>query len=61
MTRRTFYSFHYMPDNWRGAQVRNMGVVESNEPASDSKQAYDYIKQNLASWIDEAIRIRNSY
>jgi hypothetical protein len=165
MTRRAFYSFHYVPDNWRAAQVRNMGVIEGNEPASDndweavkrggdaaierwiddqlrgrsccvvligaataqrkwidyeihnswnsnkgvlgvhvhnlknsvgaqavkganpfahirmqrdnaalssivrvyeppssdSKRAYDYIKQNLASWIDEAIRIRNSY
>lgn len=27
MARRTFYSFHYKPDNWRVSQVRNMGVV----------------------------------
>lgn len=30
MARRAFYSFHYVPDNWRAFQVRNMGVVEGN-------------------------------
>ena len=34
--RRIFFSFHYKPDNWRVAQVRNMGVVEGNSPASDN-------------------------
>ena len=34
--RRTFFSFHYKPDNWRAAQVRNMGVVEGNSPVSDN-------------------------
>ena len=36
MARRAFYSFHYKPDNWRASQVRNMGVVEGNSPASDN-------------------------
>ena len=36
MKRRAFYSFHYEPDNWRAAQVRNMGVVEGNRPATDN-------------------------
>ena len=36
VTRRTFFSFHYKPDNWRAAQVRNMGVVEGNTPVSDN-------------------------
>lgn len=31
-----FYSFHYKPDNWRAAQVRNMGVIEGNRPATDN-------------------------
>ncbi len=165
MTRRVFYSFHYIPDSWRASQVRNIGAVEGNQPASDndwesvkgggdaaiekwidgqldgrtctvvlvgsdtakrkwidyeihkswnsgkgivgihihnlkdtsqkqskiganpfehitmkrdngrlssivktynppysdSKQAYDYIKQNLRGWIEEAVKIRNSY
>lgn len=36
MARRVFYSFHHEPDNSRAAQVRNMGVVEGNKPASDN-------------------------
>ena len=36
MARRTFFSFHYTPDNWRVAQVRNMGMVAGNRPVSDS-------------------------
>ncbi len=36
MARRAFYSFHYKPDNARASQVRNMGVVEGNKPASDN-------------------------
>ena len=36
MARRAFYSFHYMPDNWRAATVRNIGVIEGNRPASDN-------------------------
>ena len=34
--RRTFFSFHYKPDNWRAGQVRNMGVVEGNPAVSDN-------------------------
>jgi len=36
MARQAFYSFHYKPDNWRAAQVRQMGVIEGNAPASDN-------------------------
>lgn len=36
MARRVFYSFHYKPDNWRASQVRNIGVIEGNRPASDN-------------------------
>jgi len=36
MARKVFYSFHYIPDCWRAAQVRNMGVIEGNQPASDN-------------------------
>lgn len=34
--RRTFFSFHYKPDNWRAGEVRNMGMVEGNSPVSDN-------------------------
>lgn len=35
MARRVFYSFHYVPDNWRVSQVRNIGAIEDNKPAKD--------------------------
>ena len=40
--RGTFFSFHYKPDNWRAAQVRNMGVVEGNSPVSDNDWEDDH-------------------
>lgn len=36
MARRVFYSFHYKPDNFRVARVRNIGVLDGNRPASDN-------------------------
>ena len=36
MTRKVFYSFHYEADAWRAGQVRNMGVLEGNEPTDDN-------------------------
>ena len=36
MARRAFYSFHYTPDNWRAGQVRNIGAIEGNKPATDN-------------------------
>jgi len=54
MARRAFYSFHYKPDNWRASQVRNMGVVEGNKPASDND--WETIKKGgdtaIKKWID---------
>ena len=52
--RRLFFSFHYKPDNWRAGQVRNMGVVEGNRPASDND--WESITQGgdaaIQKWID---------
>lgn len=36
MARRCFYSFHYKPDAHRASQVRNIGAIEGNRPASDN-------------------------
>ncbi len=36
MAKKVFYSFHYKPDNWRVAQIRNIGSIEDNKPASDN-------------------------
>lgn len=57
MARRAFYSFHYIPDNWRASQVRNMGVIEGNRPASDND--WEEIKMGgdtaIRRWIDDQI------
>lgn len=57
MARRAFYSFHYIPDNWRASQVRNMGVIEGNRPASDND--WEEIKRGgdtaIRRWIDDQI------
>lgn len=37
MARKTFFSFHYVPDSWRASQVRNIGTVEGNEPVKDNE------------------------
>lgn len=58
MARRAFYSFHYKPDNWRASQVRNMGVVEGNRPASDND--WETIKKGgdsaIQKWIDGQLK-----
>jgi len=36
MARRVFFSFHYRPDNWRVATIRNIGAIEGNKPATDN-------------------------
>ena len=58
MARRSFYSFHYKPDNWRASQVRNMGVVDGNRPCTDNdwetitKGGDDKIKKWIAEQLD---------
>ncbi len=37
MARRVFYSFHYKPDNARASQVRNIGALDGNKPATDNE------------------------
>lgn len=57
MARRVFYSFHYKPDCSRAAQVRNMGVVDGNKPASDND--WETIKKGgdaaIKKWINEQL------
>ena len=59
--RRVFYSFHYIPDSWRAAQVRNMGVVEGNRPATDND--WEEIKRggdaSIKRWIDNQIKYKS--
>lgn len=37
MARKVFTSFHYIPDNWRASQIRNMGKIEGNSIVSTNK------------------------
>lgn len=57
MARRAFYSFHYEPDNWRASQVRNMGAIEGNRPASDND--WESIAAGgdpkIQKWIDDQL------
>jgi MTH538 TIR-like domain (DUF1863) len=54
MARKAFYSFHYVPDNWRASQVRNMGLIEGNKPASDNEweTIVDGGDDETQEWID---------
>ena len=36
MARRCFFSFHYKPDSQRASQVRQIGSIEGNRPATDN-------------------------
>ncbi len=58
MARKAFYSFHYIPDNWRASQVRNMGVIEGNKPVSDND--WETIKKggdgDIEKWINEQLK-----
>jgi hypothetical protein len=59
--RQVFYSFHYKPDCWRASQVRNIGAIEGNKPASDNdwesiiKSGDDTIKK----WIKDQMEYRS--
>lgn len=61
MARRTFFSFHYEPDCWRAAQIRNMGAVEGNTPVSDND--WEEVKKGgdtaIEKWIAEQLKGRS--
>lgn len=58
MARKCFYSFHYEKDNWRVSQVRNIGAIEGNKPASDND--WESITKGgdkkIKEWIDEQMK-----
>ena len=59
--RQIFYSLHYEPDSWRASQVRNIGVVEGNRPATDND--WEEIKKGgyraVRKWIDAQMKHRS--
>ena len=60
MPRKIFYSFHYQRDSWRASKIRNIGVVEGNQPASDNK--WEEVKRGgeaaIKRWIDDQLQGR---
>ena len=61
MARRVFYSFHYVPDNWRVSQVRNIGAIEGNQPAKDND--WETVTKGgdkaIEKWIDDQMQGRS--
>lgn len=59
--RQVFYSFHYVPDNWRVSQIRSIGQIEDNKPVSDNN--WEEVKKKgdkqIQKWIDENLNYRS--
>lgn len=55
MARNCFFSFHYEPDNWRAATIRQIGAIEGNQPAKDNdwKPSLEVVTQRLKNgfWV----------
>ncbi|MBU0949575.1 MAG: TIR domain-containing protein [Gammaproteobacteria bacterium] len=60
MARKCFFSFHYVPDNWRASTIRGIGAIEGNQPALDN----DWEKvtkggdAQIQKWIDSQMEGR---
>lgn len=61
MAKQVFYSFHYLPDCWRAATVRNIGVVEGNRLATDNdwETIISRGDQAIKNWIQEQMKYRS--
>ena len=61
MTRSVFYSFHYEQDNWRAAQVRNIGAIEGDRPATDN--GWEAVRRRgdkaIERWISDQMHRRS--
>lgn len=59
--RQVFYSFHYKPDCWRAATVRNIGTIEGNKPAPDND--WETITKGgdsaIREWISDQMEYRS--
>lgn len=59
--RKVFYSFHYDNDVFRVQQIRNMGVIEGDEPVS--KNDWETVKKGgdkaIEKWIDDNMKYKS--
>lgn len=55
-----FYSFHYNNDVFRVQQIRNIGVVDGNEPVSPND--WEQVKRKgdaaVEKWIDDSLKYK---
>ena len=55
-----FYSFHFSNDVMRVQQIRNMGMIDGNEPVS--KNDWETVKKNgnaaIEKWIDDNMKYK---
>lgn len=60
MARKCFFSFHYLPDNWRVGTIRGIGAIEGNQPALDN--AWEKVTKGgdseIQKWIDSQMKGR---
>lgn len=61
MKRQIFYSYHFKPDSWRVAMVRNIGSIEGNRPATDNDWGKVILGGDNAieNWIEEQMKYRS--
>lgn len=61
MSRQVFFSFEYMKDVWRAAQVRNMGKVDGSSTFSDND--WEKVKyksdDSIKKWINDEMEKRS--
>jgi len=61
MSRKVFFSFHYMPDCQRASLVRNIGMVDGNAPVSDND--WEAVTRGgdaaIKGWIDSQLSGRS--
>jgi antiphage defense system Thoeris ThsB-like protein len=58
--RQVFYNFHFDKDVMRVQQIRNMGVVEGDEPVSPNE--WEQLKRKsggIEKWIDDNMKYRS--
>lgn len=58
MAKKCFYSFHYKPDSQRAAQIRQIGTIEGNKPASDNdwESVTAGGEQAIKNWISNQLQ-----
>lgn len=61
MPRQVFFSFEFMKDAWRAAQIRNMGVVDDDSTFSDNDWEEVKVKSDkeIKKWIDDQMKKRS--